>query len=138
MHFGIGILILTGNLLPYIFLIVNVFCVFIFSNHVLTEDVVHREIKDGKLISKRLLTKTNSGISVPKWGERFMISKQICIVEESIVDPEHHIIVSYTRNLGLTKIMVSICLYKNDKISGNFLETTKLIVTTLYSNINFS
>jgi len=78
-------------------------CNTIFSSHVLTEDTISREVKNGKLYSKRLLTKTNR---VPKWGERF-ISKNIeKIMEESIVDPEAKTLTTYTRNLGYTKVMV--------------------------------
>lgn len=76
-----------------------------FSSHVLTEDTLCREVtRDGKLHSKRLLTKTNR---VPKWGERFFKAKFVCIVEESIVDPKEKTIVTYTRNIGFNKIMVS-------------------------------
>uniref|UniRef100_A0A336M5R9 CSON009477 protein n=1 Tax=Culicoides sonorensis TaxID=179676 RepID=A0A336M5R9_CULSO len=74
-----------------------------YSSHVLTEDTLCREItRDGKLHSKRLLTKTNR---VPKWGERFFKAKFVCIVEESIVDPKNKTIVTYTRNIGFNKIM---------------------------------
>lgn len=80
------------------------------SSHVLTEDTICREIKpDGKLHSKRLLTKTNH---VPKWGERFFKAKFVCIVEESIVDPKERTIVTYTRNIGFNKIMVCRLIFK--------------------------
>lgn len=72
------------------------------SSHVLTEDTVFREIKDGKLYSKRLLTKTNR---LPKWGERFISKNVVKIVEESIVDPKRKVLTTYTRNLGYTKVM---------------------------------
>lgn len=73
----------------------------------LSEDTFARKIKSGKLFSKRILTKTNS--SVPKWAKRFVPDKPICIIEESIVDPKKKVFVTYTRNLGHTKIMVNIC-----------------------------
>lgn len=73
-----------------------------YSNHVLTEDVVWREVKDNKLYSRRLLTKTNH---VPEWGKRFISNRAVCIVEESIVDPERKTIVTYTRNIGYNKVM---------------------------------
>ncbi|XP_043464864.1 protein preli-like [Leptopilina heterotoma] len=72
------------------------------SNHVLSEDTVFREVKDGKLYSKRLLTKTNR---LPKWGERFMSKNVVKIMEESIVDPNSKTLTTYTRNLGFTKVM---------------------------------
>lgn len=76
-----------------------------FSGHVLTEDTVVREVReDGKLHSKRILTKTNR---VPKWGERLFKAKFVCIVEESVVDPKNKTLVTYTRNIGFNTIMVS-------------------------------
>lgn len=72
------------------------------STHVLSEDTYCRQVKDGCLYTKRLLTKTNR---VPKWGERFFSAKSVKIVEESIVDPEKKVLVTYTRNLGYTKVM---------------------------------
>lgn len=72
------------------------------SNHVLSEDTWSREIKDGCLHTKRVLTKTNR---VPKWGERFFNAKSVKIIEESIVDPDKKIFITYTRNLGYTKVM---------------------------------
>nr|CAD7256266.1 unnamed protein product [Timema shepardi]CAD7394912.1 unnamed protein product [Timema cristinae]CAD7427350.1 unnamed protein product [Timema monikensis]CAD7576610.1 unnamed protein product [Timema californicum] len=72
------------------------------STHVLSEDTVYREIRGHKLFTKRLLTKTNR---VPKWGERFVSSSKVKIVEESIVDPKEKILVTYTRNLGYAKVM---------------------------------
>lgn len=73
-----------------------------FSTHVLSEDTVCREIKNGKLHSKRLLTKTNR---VPKWGERFFKAKSVSILEESVIDPKERVLVTYTRNIGFNKIM---------------------------------
>lgn len=77
-----------------------------YSSHVLTEDTIEREIrKDGKLYSKRLLTKTNK---IPKWGERFFKAKFVCIVEESLVDTKSKTLTTYTRNIGFNKMMVCI------------------------------
>lgn len=76
-----------------------------YSTHVLSEDTIQREIRDdGKLYSKRLLTKTNR---VPKWGERFFKAKFVCIIEESLVDPKAKTLTTHTRNIGFNKIMVS-------------------------------
>lgn len=75
-----------------------------YSLHVLSEDTIEREIRpDGKLYSKRVLTKTNR---VPKWGERFFKAKFVCIIEESLVDPNEKTLTTHTRNIGFNKIMV--------------------------------
>lgn len=87
------------------------------SSHVLSEDTVSREIRNGKLHSKRLLTKTNR---VPKWGERFFKAKSVNIVEESVVDPKERTLVTYTRNIGFNKIMVRTGRVEGSE-SGRFL-----------------
>lgn len=75
-----------------------------FSAHVLSEDVIQRYVtEDGLLVTKKLLTKTSR---VPKWGERFVQGPaNVFVLEESIVDPQTQTLVTYTRNLGFTKIM---------------------------------
>ena len=72
------------------------------SKHVLTEDTVIREVRSGKLFSKRLIRKTNPS---PKWAEHFITTKNVNIVEESIVDPKNKTLTTYTRNLGYLKVM---------------------------------
>lgn len=77
-----------------------------YSSHVLTEDTIEREIRqDGKLYSKRLLTKTNK---LPRWGERFFKANSVCIIEESLIDLKTKTLETYTRNIGFNKIMASI------------------------------
>jgi len=74
-----------------------------FSSHVLSEDVVHRKVdSSGKLLTKRLISKTNSA---PKWTERFLPSKNVLVVEESVLDPNGHTLTTYTRNIGLKHLM---------------------------------
>lgn len=87
--------------LLWFFFRISILC---FSSHVLTEDTISREIRNGKLHSKRLLSKTNS---LPKWGERFYNAKSVKIVEESVVDPKEKTLTTYTRNIAFTKVMVS-------------------------------
>ncbi|KAF5270336.1 hypothetical protein FQR65_LT05524 [Abscondita terminalis] len=72
------------------------------STHVLTEDTVLREVRSGKLFSKRLIRKTNPS---PKWADRFITTKNVNIIEESIVDPQTKTLTTYTRNLGYLKVM---------------------------------
>lgn len=81
------------------------FFYYVDSTHVLSEDTISREVKNGKLYSKRLLTKTNG---VPKWGEMLVKKKSVKIVEESILDPEARTLTTYTRNFTYNKAMVVI------------------------------
>jgi len=76
-----------------------------FSSHVLSEDVVFREVWPGGLLySRRFLTKTNK---VPKWGERWLsgFARRVPLVEESVVDSKSRTITTYTRNVGLSNFM---------------------------------
>lgn len=74
-----------------------------YSTHVLSEDTLFREMRGNQLYSRRLLTKTNR---LPRWGERFVKTSQVSIVEESYINPANKTIVTYTRNIGFTRIMV--------------------------------
>ncbi|XP_071769078.1 PRELI domain-containing protein 1, mitochondrial-like [Centroberyx gerrardi] len=77
-----------------------------FSTHVLTEDVVYREVTaDHRLLSRRLLTKTNR---LPRWAEKIFpsgMSRSVYIVEDSIVDPVTRSLTTYTWNLNHTTLM---------------------------------
>ena len=77
----------------------------------MTEDTVERNVEGKKLFSTRIISKTNK---IPKWGEKIIPggTKIVCVVEESIVDVEKKTLTTYTRNIGLTKFMVSIYLCK--------------------------
>lgn len=69
----------------------------------LSEDTISREIKSNKLITKRLLSKTNN---IPNWAKRFINTSHVYIVEESVVDVRNKTLITYTRNVGFTKVMV--------------------------------
>lgn len=77
------------------------------SKHVLTEDIVHREVTpDQKLLSRRLLTKTNR---MPRWAERFFpanVAHSVYILEDSIVDPQNQTMTTFTRNINHARLMV--------------------------------
>lgn len=75
-----------------------------YSKHVLTEDILSRHVHGNCLYTRRLLTKTNP---VPRWGERFIpnSSRQMCIIEESVVDPVSRTITTYTRNMAMQHVM---------------------------------
>lgn len=83
-------------------------CLFVStSTHVLTEDVVYREVTaDHRLLSRRLLMKTNR---LPRWAECFFpsgMSRSVFIIEDSIVDPVNRTLTTYTWNLNHTTLMV--------------------------------
>lgn len=87
-------------------------CVFVSpSTHVLTEDVVYREVTaDHQLLSRRLLMKTNR---LPRWAERLFpagMSRSVYIIEDSIVDPVNKSLTTYTWNLNHTTLMVRLCV----------------------------
>lgn len=75
-----------------------------YSKHVLTEDTVERELKSGKLRSVRFLTKTQS-VNLPIWSKHFVPHQLVSIVEESIIDPQKQTLITYTRNIGYSKIV---------------------------------
>lgn len=72
------------------------------STHVLTEDTIEREIRDGKLYTRRLLSKTNH---LPKWGERFYNAKSVKILEDSVLDLKTRTLTTYTRNIGYKRVL---------------------------------
>ncbi|XP_075222380.1 preli-like [Lycorma delicatula] len=94
------------------------------SDHVLSEDTISREVKDNKLITKRLLTKTGRP---PKWGERLIGARIVKIVEESVVDPKERTFTTYTRNLGYTKVMTAVekVVYKVSDENPNWTVAVK-------------
>ncbi|XP_033373592.1 PRELI domain-containing protein 1, mitochondrial isoform X2 [Parus major] len=77
-----------------------------YSKHVLTEDIVHREVTpDHKLLSRRLLTKTNR---MPRWAERFFpanVAHSVYILEDSIVDPKNRTMTTFTWNINHARLM---------------------------------
>ncbi|XP_061103059.1 PRELI domain-containing protein 1, mitochondrial-like isoform X2 [Conger conger] len=77
-----------------------------FSTHVLTEDVVFREVTtDHRLLTRRLLTKTNR---LPRWAERIFpanLARSVYILEDSIVDPQNKSMTTFTWNLNHTRLM---------------------------------
>lgn len=104
-----------------------------YSQHVLTEDVVAREVKDKRLISRRLLTKTNR---VPKWGERFVSSRTVSIIEDSVVDPVTKTLTTRTKNIGYTKVLgvEEKCVYRqsSDNVKWTQVERQAWITSDLF------
>lgn len=88
-----------------------------YSAHVLTEDVLYREVTPGNLLlSRRLLTKTNR---LPGWAERVFpahMARAVYVLEDSIVDPHTHTLTTKTWNLNHNTLMtvVECCLFEED------------------------
>ncbi|XP_024144408.1 PRELI domain-containing protein 1, mitochondrial isoform X1 [Oryzias melastigma] len=89
-----------------------------YSTHVLTEDVLYRELTpNNHLLSRRLLTKTNR---LPGWAERVFpahVARAVYVLEDSIVDPQTNTLITKTWNLNHNKLMVVVerCLFEEDR-----------------------
>ncbi|KAM4612099.1 PRELI domain-containing protein 1, mitochondrial-like isoform 1-T3 [Polymixia lowei] len=88
-----------------------------YSSHVLTEDVLYREITSSNhLLSRRLLTKTNR---LPRWAECVFpahMARAVYILEDSIIDPHTHTLITKTWNLNHTTLMTVVerCMFEED------------------------
>ncbi|XP_026056069.1 PRELI domain-containing protein 1, mitochondrial-like [Carassius auratus] len=89
-----------------------------YSTHVLTEDVVFREVTpDNQLLSRRLLTKTNR---LPRWAERVFpgnLSRSVYIIEDSVVDLRNRSLTTLTWNVNHAKLMrvVERCVFVGEQ-----------------------
>ncbi|XP_041931136.1 PRELI domain containing 1a [Alosa pseudoharengus] len=96
-----------------------------YSNHVLTEDIVFREVTpDNRLISRRLLTKTNRA---PRWAEKFLpkqMARLAYIVEDSIIDPKNRTMTTVTWNITHARLMSvkEHCVYAVNPDNSNWTE----------------
>lgn len=72
----------------------------------MSEDVLERRVDaDGRLVTKRLLSKTSS---LPKGVEKlswFPKSRVTFMIEESVMDPINKMLTTYTRNIDKTHIL---------------------------------
>ncbi|XP_046873525.1 PRELI domain containing 1b [Hypomesus transpacificus] len=88
-----------------------------FSAHVLTEDVVFRELTaDRRLLSRRLLTKTNR---LPRWAEKVFpahLSRCVYILEDSVVDPHTRQMTTTSWNLNHNTLMTIVerCVFQQE------------------------
>lgn len=84
------------------------------SNHVLTEDIIFREVTPTNcLISRRLLTKTSRA---PRWMERYLpkhMASSAYIIEDSIVDPQKRTMTTLTWNISHARLMVRLMVFIN-------------------------
>ncbi|KAA0709110.1 PRELI domain-containing protein 1, mitochondrial [Triplophysa tibetana] len=96
-----------------------------YSNHVLTEDIIFREVTpEHRLISRRLLTKTSRA---PRWAEKFLpahMAQKAFIIEDSVVDPESRSMTTLTWNITHARVM-SIeerCVFSVNPDNNNWTE----------------
>ena len=74
------------------------------SQHVFSEDVidVKHDKETGILKTKRIIIKSNK---LPWWGEHLFSARKVALIEETVIDPKKHTMVTYTRNIGLRFFM---------------------------------
>ncbi|MEQ2314072.1 hypothetical protein AMECASPLE_008330 [Ameca splendens] len=88
-----------------------------YSTHVLTEDVLYREVTPSNhLLSRKLLTKTNR---LPGWAERIFpahMARAVYVLEDSIVDMEANTLITKTWNLNHDTLMTVVerCMFEQD------------------------
>lgn len=96
-----------------------------YSKHVLTEDILYREVtSDQKLLTRRLLTKTNR---LPRWAERFLpanVAHAVYIFEDSIIDLHKKTMTTYTWNINHSTVMSveERCTYCENPENKNWTE----------------
>ncbi|XP_028815757.1 PRELI domain containing 1a [Denticeps clupeoides] len=96
-----------------------------YSNHVLTEDIVFREVtSDNHLISRRLLTKTSRA---PRWAEKLLpahMGRLAYVIEDSVVDPQGRTLTSVTWNITHARLMSveERCVYTVNPDNSNWTE----------------
>lgn len=98
-----------------------------FSKHVRTEDVLYRQVEEGILHTKRLLTKT---VRVSYFGYNISIKNEP-ILEESFIDPQNKTIKTYTWNIGTAVARVKEeCLYKPREEKQTIIERKAWIASS--------
>ncbi|XP_013861544.1 PRELI domain containing 1a [Austrofundulus limnaeus] len=99
-----------------------------YSNHVLTEDIVFREVTPNNcLVSRRLLTKTSRA---PRWMERYLpkhMSSSAYIIEDSVVDPQKQTMTTLTWNISHARLMSveERCQYRINPENSSWTEITR-------------
>ncbi|XP_073507286.1 PRELI domain-containing protein 1, mitochondrial [Phyllobates terribilis] len=99
-----------------------------YSKHVLTEDILYREVTtDHKLLTRRLLTKTNR---LPRWAERFFpanVAHAVYVLEDSIIDVHKKTLTTYTWNINHSTVMSveERCVYCENSGNKNWTEVRR-------------
>ncbi|KAI9101970.1 PRELI-like family-domain-containing protein [Phlyctochytrium arcticum] len=76
-----------------------------FASHVLSSDVIDRTVDpiSGAMTTTRIFLKSGY---IPKWGRSLLNVPEAFILEQSTVDPKSRTMVTTTRNLSHTKLML--------------------------------
>ena len=73
------------------------------SKHVLSDDTISRSVREGKLVTKRLISKTTK---LPGWASRIVGGRSVgYIVEESVLDPKQKYMVTYSRTTSMPWVL---------------------------------
>jgi hypothetical protein len=103
-----------------------------FASHVLTADVIDRYIdEEGRIYTKRLFTKKGK---LPSWGEKLLRVPQAYILEESIVDGRTQQMITVTKNLSHSKLLL---VEDTQRILPSEKETLVIQEVRIVSNTGF-
>lgn len=100
-----------------------------FAKHILSEDVISREITNDKIITRKLIVKKGFKFfkffcllflgasflkTVPKWLAKYVAMQFMPTLEESIYNRNSKSLITYTRNISWKKVlyMNEHCFYK--------------------------
>ncbi|KAI6183685.1 PRELI/MSF1 domain-containing protein [Aphelenchoides bicaudatus] len=77
-----------------------------YSKHILSEDVISREIQGDKIITRKLIVKEGASMAkdIPSWISQRLPSRIVPTIEESVFDRAKNTLVTYTRNVSWRNI----------------------------------
>uniref|UniRef100_A0A915E3T0 PRELI/MSF1 domain-containing protein n=1 Tax=Ditylenchus dipsaci TaxID=166011 RepID=A0A915E3T0_9BILA len=106
-----------------------------FAKHIISEDVISREITEERIITRKLIVKKAASFlkSVPSWMSRLTSVQYMPTIEESVFDKKNMTLKTYTRNICWKNIlnMDERCIYQS-------LESNKTIVSrSLYLSVTY-
>ncbi|GMT16963.1 hypothetical protein PFISCL1PPCAC_8260, partial [Pristionchus fissidentatus] len=86
------------------------------ATHIISEDVLEREITPDFIITKKLIVKQGNSIMkrIPSWLSSMTKIRQVPTLEESIYDRHTHTLTTYTRNVANGELfqMHERCIYR--------------------------
>ncbi|EGT52918.1 hypothetical protein CAEBREN_01644 [Caenorhabditis brenneri] len=90
------------------------------AKHILSEDVLERQITDNTIVTKKLIIKQGSSIlkRVPRWISRMTDIRVVPVIEESVYDRVSKKLVTYTRNVSHLSLfeLHERCVYKPSEL----------------------